>query len=337
VHDVVALTKADVAAAGAMVAARHQRERERLPLLPVAYEDPGRAADLVRATMSFSDGVAAVDDRGDLLGFLTSFESAPDPASPMARYAPARSSLHLVHGHAVAGHADPGPIYADLFGALAERSLDAGITDYVAHVPIGDPPTEAAWVALGFGRMNAVGVRDLAPVERPLPRDVDVRVAAPKEVDTVDRLVDEEAVFHAGSPMFRPYRRADTAEAVRAQLVADLASGDHAFLIARRNGHDVGIVSVGPGLGSPLYVPDGAAYIAATAVLPGDRGSGVGAALVDAAIAWARDHGHLAACLHYATANRTSTAFWTGVGFTPVMAHMRRRLDERILSSRPPV
>ena len=122
------------------------------------------------------------------------------------------------------------------------------------------------------------------------------------------------------------------ADAVRTELSAALASDDHAFLIARRSGKDVGVISVGPGLGSPLYVPDGGAYIAATAVLPGERGAGIGAALVDAAIRWAADNGHLAACLHFATANPTSPSFWTGVGFTPVMAHMRRRLDERILT-----
>ncbi len=135
--------------------------------------------------------------------------------------------------------------------------------------------------------------------------------------------------------MFRPYRREDTVDAVRAELTSALASEDRAFVIARRGGRDVGVISVGPGLGSPLYVPDGAAYIAATAVLPTERGSGTGAALVDAAFGWASDHGHVAACLHFQTANVTSTAFWTGIGFTPVMTHMRRRLDDRILSSHP--
>ena len=336
ISEVVTLTAAEGRRAAVLLAARHASERQRFPLLPVAYEDPARAEDLVRSTLSFCDGVAAVDDRGDLVGFLTSFDSAPDPTSPMARYAPERSSLHLVHGHAVAGHVDPGPVYAALFGALAARALDRGVVDHVVHVPIGDSATEAAWVALGFGRVNVVAVRDLAPLDRPRASDVVVRVATPDELDVVDRLVDEEAVFHAGSPMFRPYRRDDTADAVRAELSTALASDDHAFLIARREGSDVGVVSVGPGLGSPLYVPDGGVYIAATAVLPQARGSGAGATLVDAALAWARDHGHLAACLHFTTANATSTSFWTGIGFTPVMAHMRRRLDERILTSRPP-
>ena len=203
-------------------------------------------------------------------------------------------------------------------------------------MPIGDPAIEAAWVALGFGRLAAVAIRDLAPLENPIGTDVEIRVATPDELDVVDRLVDVEAVFHAGSPVFRPYRRDDTVDAVRTQLARELASDDYAFLIARRNGDDVGVLSVGPGVGSPLYVPDGGVYIAATAVLPQARGSGTGTALVEAALGWARDHAHRGACLDFSTANRTSTAFWTGVGFTPTMVHLRRRLDERILDSRLP-
>ena len=157
-------------------------------------------------------------------------------------------------------------------------------------------------------------------------------MATADDLDIVDGLVDEEVAFHARSPMFRPYRREETAQAVRADLASALASDDRAFLIARRHGRDIGVLTIQPGLGSPLYVPEGAVYIAATAVLPNERGSGAGAALVDAALTWARDHGHLAACLHFATSNATSTSFWTGVGFTPVMAHLRRRLDERILT-----
>jgi GNAT superfamily N-acetyltransferase len=243
--------------------------------------------------------------------------------------------VHLVHGHAVATHADTGRIYSTLFGVLAARALEHGVVDHIVHVPIGDPTTEAAWVALGFGRINAVAVRDLAPIDRPAASDVQIRVATPDELDIVERLVDEEAVFHAASPIFRPYRRRQTEERVRAELATALASDDHAFLIARRHGNEVGVLSIGPGLGSPLYVPEGAAYIAATAVLPDQRGSGAGSALVDAALAWARDHGHRAACLHFSTANAISTSFWTGIGFTPVMAHMRRRLDERILVTQP--
>ena len=333
---VTALEPADVPAAGVLLAARHAALRARFPLLPAACVDPVVAATLVGETLRFSDGVAARDASGALIGFLTSFDAAPDPASPMARYAPQRCALHLVHGHAVAAGTDPLPTYNALFAELASRALERGVTDHVVHVPLGDPSIETAWVALGFGRANVVAVRDLSPPGRPSPVDVEVRIATPEELDVVDRLVDEEAVFHASSPIFRPYVRAATADEVRRQLTTDLASSDHAFLVARRAGRDVGVLSIGPGLGSPLYVPDDAAYIAATAVLAGERGRGIGVALVEAAFAWARDRGHRAACLHFATANASSTAFWTGVGFVPVMAHLRRRLDDRILTARPP-
>ncbi len=253
----------------------------------------------------------------------------------MARYAPTRAWLHLAHGHAVAAVADPGPVYNAMFAALAAPAVERGIVDHVVHVPIGDAATEAAWVALGFGRTSVVAVRDLAPLDRHVDVDVDVRVATADELDIVDRLVDEEPRFHAASPMFQPYVREQTVAAVRAEL-ADLLDDDaHAFLIARRDGVDVGVLSIGPGLGSPLYVPDGAAYIGATAVLPDVRRSGAGAALTAAALRWAGDHGHRAACLHFSPANPISSAFWPGIGFTPVMVHMRRRLDDRILRDRP--
>ena len=204
---------------------------------------------------------------------------------------------------------------------------------------VSPPATAAAsspWVALGFGRVNGVAVRNLAPVEPALAADVVIRQATSDDLDDVERLVDEEAVFHAGSPMFRPYVRADTADAVRDELATALASDDHAHLIARRGGIEIGGISIQPGRGSPLYVPNGAVYISATAVLASERRSGTGAVLADAAFAWARDRGHLVVCLHYSTENTTSTSFWTGLGFTTAMVHMRRRLDERILTNRPP-
>jgi GNAT superfamily N-acetyltransferase len=333
---VVALAESNVAAAGALLASRHARERERFGLLPAGPQDPAIGTDLVRGLLSFCDGVAAFDEGDRLVGFLTAFEQNPDPSSPFARYSPQRASMSLVHGHATDDSVDPAPVYALMFAVLADRALDGGVVDYITHVPIGDPTIESAWVALGFGRVNMVAIRDLAPIGRTSSTDIDVRAATQADLDVVDRLVDEEAIFHAGSPIFRPYVRSQTAASVRAQTGQELSRDDCAFLIARSDGRDVGVCSVGPGLGSPLYVPDGAAYIAATAVLPDARRSGIGAALADAAFDWARQHGHRAACLHFATANIASTAFWTGIGFTPVMAHLRRRLDDRILNHRPP-
>jgi GNAT superfamily N-acetyltransferase len=304
--EVQVLTDEHVAAAGRLLASRHARERARHPLLPSEPEDPALAASLVGETLRFADGVAALDAAAELVGFLTAFDRAPEPSSPMARYAPERATVHLVHGHAVAEGVDANAVYARMYAQLASAALDRGVLDHLVHVPV-DSAAEVAWAALGFGRVNAVAVRDLAPTGRDAA-GVEVRVAGPGELDVVDRLVDEEAAFHARSPIFRPYVRAQTVEAVRAELAEQLAGDAHAFLVARRDRRDVGVLSIGPGLGSPLYIPDGGAYVAATAVLPEARGSGVGAALADAAFAWAGGRGYRAACLHFATSNATSSS-----------------------------
>jgi GNAT superfamily N-acetyltransferase len=333
--DVVTLRERDCGRAGELLSSRHRAERKRFPLLPLTYEDPARCRDLVRNLLSYCRGVAAVDRRDGVVGFLTSFDSEPDPSSSLARYVPARCAMHLVQGHAIAADVDPGNTYLGMFARLAASAVDRGVTDFVVHAPIGDPAVESAFVSLGFGRMSIFAIRTLDPIDRASPPDVAVRLATPSDLDSVERLIDEESVFHAGSPVFRPYLRHETAASVRTELIDGLARIDRAYIVASRDGLDVGIICVQPSLGSPLYVPDDAAYIAATAVLPDARGTGVGAALLDAAFEWARNHGHRAACLHYSTANALSTAFWTGVGFIPVMVHLRRRLDERILTSRP--
>src|SRR3954451_19516186 len=90
---VVTLTASHVGSAGALLAARHATERARWPLLPHAPTDPAVATSLVAQTLRFADGVAAVDDGGGLLGFLTGFEATTDQASPMARYSPERAAL----------------------------------------------------------------------------------------------------------------------------------------------------------------------------------------------------------------------------------------------------
>lgn len=322
-------------AAGAFLASRHRAERRRFPLLPERYEDAAETRELVRAAMGYAEGVAAVDGDGALAGFLFTYRNLVDPSSPRARYAAARESMLLAHAHAVAPDAEPSAIYHALFAVLAERLLTDGIFEHVAHVPAGNSTVLDAWYSLGFGKANAVAIRDLSPLRRSGTRAVEIRRATPDDIDIVQRLVDEEARFHATSPIFRPYVAEQTQRAVRASLMESLERDTDVHLIARAEGEDAGIIDVGPGRGSPLYVPPGAAYIGDTAVRPEFRGTGVGTALVEAGLAWARERGFRAMTLHFATTNALSSSFWTGLGFEVAMWHLRRRIDEQIASHRP--
>jgi GNAT superfamily N-acetyltransferase len=330
------LGEAQIEDAGRLLAARHVEERRHFPILAERYEDATGCAEIVAGTMKWSTSLAAVgDDDERLLGFLSAWANVPDPSSPAARFSPERSAMYVMQGHAVAPDADAFGTYHALFAAHAERFLDDDITDHVVHVPAGDARTREAWHALGFGGSHAVAVRDLSPPPNGAPV-TNVRQATEDDLDIVDRLLDEETKYHASSPILRPYVREQTKDAVRAELTRDLAGvGATAYLLARVDSEDVGVLSIGPTFGSPLGTPEGAAYIGGTAVLDHVRGRGIGAALLAAAVAWAADHGHRALMLHYATPNVLSSSFWTGQGFVPVMWHLRRRLDERIRTMRP--
>ncbi len=324
----------DLDAASELLAARHRRDRARFPLLPERFEDAGACLEILRSAMGYAEGVAAHRD-GRLAGFLFAVDNLPAPTSGTARFAPDRGTMMLGHTHAVAPDSEPGEVYRALYAVLAERWVQRGIFDHTAHIPAGDPPTEEAWVNLAFGRWTAFAIRDLRPVERPPRASVEVRRAGPEDLDAVYRLQLEEARFHARAPIFRPYLERQTRAEVREATRAGLEVEGQAKFIARLDGRDVGTIEVEPHPFSPLFTPDGAVGIGDTAVIEDARGAGVGAALTDAAIAWARERDYRAVHLHFATPNPLSVPFWTGLGFVPVMWHMRRRLDERIAWARP--
>ena len=325
--------QSDISAAAGYLAARHRAGRTRFPLLPGRFENEDACNELLRSVTRFARGYAAQAD-GTLAGFLFGIQNLPAPTSTSARFGPERGSMMFAHGHAVAPESDPGPIYNAVFAAFAVDSLRDGIFDHSAHVPSGDRVVEQAWVDLGFGRATAVAARDTSPLAAP-PAMRDVRRATLADLDVVCAIGDAGDAYHSGPPMFNPYAGKETAEAGREDMRASLADETQAIFIGFVDGEPAGILRVEPPKGSPLFVPDNACYIGDTAVLAEARGTGLGGALLEEALAWARSQHFAAVTLHYQTANPLSSAFWTGHGFKPVMYHLRRRLDERIAWARP--
>lgn len=283
--------------------------------------------------MGYAEGVTA-RGAGALDGFLFAVDVTPAPASPAARYAADRGTMMIAQGHALLSGVDPTDVYGAMYAELAARFVRRGLLDHTVHVPAADPALELAWANLGFGRASAVAARDLSPVGV-RGNKVAVRRATAGDLESVGRLVLEESRYHAQAPIFRPYLARDTAAQVRETHRQALDDDGRGIFIARDGTRDVGIIWIGPGLGSPLFIPDRGAYIGDTAVVPEARGTGVGAALVDAALAWARERDYRGVTLHYAAANPLSRSFWNALGFVPVMWHLRRRLDDRIAWATP--
>ena len=255
----------------------------------------------------------------------------------MARYSPARASVMLVQGHAVAADVDPRPVYGELFGALAARRLDAGVRR--PRRPRADRHARGRGglgrprLRPGQQRRRARPRADRPPgsARRRGPRRHARRPRRRRSASSTRRRGSTPAARCSGptcASRRRPRCGPSSPTSWRATTTpsSSPAAGASTSACCRSGRRSARRCT------SPTARPTSARRPSCP---PSARG-GVGAALVDAAFDWCRDHGHRAACLHFATANRLSSSFWPGIGFVPAMAHLRRRLDERILTARPP-
>jgi GNAT superfamily N-acetyltransferase len=158
------------------------------------------------------------------------------------------------------------------------------------------------------------------PTDDPAPRGVRIRRAGPEDIDAVARLGVEVIRFdtHFGGVTERP----GTAAAMRREAAGLLAGPEPWTWLAERDSTAVGMLAAerpeATGWIAPMAGPTPAAYLMLGFVLPGERASGVGAALT------ARLHREVEAAgvpvtlLHYELSNPLSVPFWSQQGYRPL-------------------
>jgi GNAT superfamily N-acetyltransferase len=91
----------------------------------------------------------------------------------------------------------------------------------------------------------------------------------------------------------------------------------------------------GMAFGPRLVTPEGWAYLFHGVVDPEQRGGGVGTALLERSLDWARADKHGGITLHYATMNPLAGPFWGARGFEPIAYSAERTVDRRVAWARP--
>jgi hypothetical protein len=194
--------------------------------------------------------------------------------------------------------------------------------------------TTSALFELGFGAVVRERLRDLS--------DVAVADAARGEHDGVARarralsqaapwvglapLAAEHAAFYRGSPLF--VVKDASLEAAVAELEAHRAAGDAAFVV-RDGDAPLAYLIVGPCPGETEGRAAGGYGDGAGAVgVRGARGppGGIGGALLQRAVAWARDAGFERLFVEHETANPLGAPFW-GRHFAPFLVFSMRYVD----------
>ena len=227
--------------------------------------------------------------------------------------------------------------------ADAARSLDIVLSRWREHldrVPGADGPDTSAVViwpsrdvtgvaALlrhGLAPLAVVAVRDMRRPRQPQFRtaragsQVRIRRAGPADVDQVTRLGLATIRFdaHFGAVTVR----ADTEQALRAEAATALAAPEPWVWLAERDGSPAGLAwAERPEAASwiaPMTSASPVAYLYLAGVATGDRGAGVGTALVGRAHHEIEAAGVAATLLHFALPNPLSAPFWALHGYRPL-------------------
>jgi GNAT superfamily N-acetyltransferase len=236
-------------------------------------------------------------------------------------------------GHAVAASADATAVYRALYGELAAEWARDGFYVHAAHIVPGDAELQEAWVNLGFGRGTVCATRETAlPVAgaNRASAAMEIHEAGPEDIDVIMQLDWTLYEHHSRAPIFWPLLR-EPRPTVRATTAEVLEDPANAHFVAYEGGRPVAMQTFErPGFIPSIVELEGNIYLHDGIVEPSAQRGGIGTALLDHAMRWAREQGHTWCTLHFASANTTGAPFWLSHGFVPVEYTMSRHIDERV-------
>lgn len=152
------------------------------------------------------------------------------------------------------------------------------------------------------------------------PPGLTIRTATSADLDAVVDL--ELGVIWYDAQFGVAVPRQSTDRLIRADARNSLARNPGWTWLAERGGRPIGLLVVAPpadaGWAAPLVRSQSAAYLEAMFVRPGERGVGVGAALVAAAHQALDELAVPVTLLHYAQVNPVSGPFWSRMGYRPL-------------------
>lgn len=327
--EVLPFRKSHLEGAAALLAHRHRGEREREPYLSSRFDGLSAALSIVKSTALLPgvDGVAAV--RGDrVVGYLLGSKLVTPATARSALFLPPRCAFISSGGCAIDPHTGA-DLVAQMYAALATDWVAAGYCAHYVQVAAANDEMQEAWYTLGFGCDTVTAVRDAVPAPYGAPAG-EIRRAGPDDLEAVMRLVTGLHRHQAGPPMFVPYvAEAEPDERqYQARLLAHSAS---AIWLAFTDGRAVGLQSFQPPPSSisPMLRSGRCTYLLHGFTEMGERGRGIGEALLSRAMGWAREAGYEHCLLNFLSTNALAARFWMRNGFRPIERRLYRRVDDR--------
>lgn len=303
--------------AASMVSARYREERDVTQFPPAKFEDPDAILPQLSGLAGGAPGVAAIRD-GRFAGFLLAF---------LSPFRGVRTAYSPDFGHAAdsVGRRD---IYRMMYADLSRRWLAHACFGHCVTLFAHEREAIDAWFSLGFGLTVIDALRDLSPTGRPAA-EVEIRRATAEDMHLITPLMLALRRHLAAPPIFIPL----IIEQGKGDLERWLSDPANALWLALQGGDTVAFIRLEPSRGEVMPISD-ETTVAVTGAFTKEqvRGQGVGTALLDHALDWARLAGYEHCSVDFESANIPSSWFWLGKGFRPVCYSLARRVDERLLA-----
>ena len=287
----------------------YRAEESQVPSLP---PNPLSGRDELRGHIAklLTDGVAVLEG-GRLAGYLCTGYRFPFKGT--------LAGLCPVIGHSVLrGRATElyPPLYAAVARTWAREEARLHIVEHLAH----DAALERLLYRLGFGLIIRERVRDLSPVPVRTDRPV-VRV----DFEMLVQADAEHAAYYGDAPVFV---RKTPGPAAAAEGLRALSDAGCAFFASLAQGVPVGYCIVGPQSNPEGLLMRGTttAQVHSAYVRGPDRRTGIGTALLAAAVAHARTEGFERIFVEHESANLPGSAFWAQ-HFTRYVSFSMRYVD----------
>ena len=314
--EIVPLRDEHLEDAAALVTARYRALRERAPSLPPRYEDVGSILPPLRDLAGQAPGVVAMRE-GQLVGFLQGMV-IPEFRGKRGAYSPEWAN---------AAHAeDSRETYREMYARLSARWVADGCFTHVITLLAHDREAIDAWHWLGFGLISVDAIRDLTPVQG-TTADVEVRRAGLEDIEQAMTLSHALWQHLAAAPIFlRSIEKQG-----RAFHEQWLANSDNMLWLAYRGGQAVACMGLEPASPDACYIirDEKTTSITSAFTTESERNKGIGTALLNHSLDWARSVGYERCAVDFEPQNISATRFWLR-HFQPVCYSLIRRVDERV-------
>jgi GNAT superfamily N-acetyltransferase len=312
-YEVIPLDPSHLPAAANLVHRAYQAERLSSPLLPAELLG-SRQRILPYLERCLPNGCVGALDGGELVGFMG--------VSAYFTFKGQKAAFLREYSHA-ATEKDKLAVYRALYAGLGEILTARRAQLHLIGHFAGDRVLREALFLFGFGALVAENLRNLSPVAGA----ADVPIIQEPDFAVVETLEIEHKNYYRDPPIF--LIKDASPEQVRARLAEQQQAGDVLF-VYWKNGEPAAYFTVGPcrGLEEGFLLRDSnTAQILGAYARPDSRGKDIGKALLNRALAWAREQGYARMFVEHETANVYGGPFWRK-HFSPFLYFSMRYVED---------